>query len=88
MLKELYKQMEKVPDMMLEQSAPVYIKGLYENIGIDTDKIETHYILNTGGKMLALAGLGMAASVLVGLLASRVGAVWEEGLEEMSFAKW
>ena len=74
MLKELYKQMEKVPDMMLEQSAPVYIKGLYENIGIDTDKIETQYILNTGGKMLALAGLGMAASVLVGLLASRVGA--------------
>ena len=44
------------------------------------DKIETHYILNTGGKMLALAGLGMAASVLVGLLASRVGASVGRGL--------
>ena len=87
MLKELYKQMEKVPDMMLEQSAPVYIKGLYENIGIDTDKIETHYILNTGGKMLALAGLGMAASVLVGLLASRVGASVGRGLRRDVFRK-
>lgn len=87
MLKELYKQMENVPDMMLEQSAPVYIKGLYENIGIDTDKIETHYILNTGGKMLALAGLGMAASVLVGLLASRVGASVGRGLRRDVFRK-
>ena len=87
MLKELYKQMEKVPDMMLEQSAPVYIKGLYENIGIDTDKIETHYILNTGGKMLALAGLGMVASVLVGLLASRVGASVGRGLRRDVFRK-
>ena len=87
MLKELYNQMEKVPDMMLEQSAPVYIKGLYENIGIDTDKIETHYILNTGGKMLALAGLGMAASVLVGLLASRVGASVGRGLRRDVFRK-
>ena len=73
--------------MMLEQSAPVYIKGLYENIGIDTDKIETHYILNTGGKMLALAGLGMAASVLVGLLASRVGASVGRGLRRDVFRK-
>jgi len=71
----------------LEQSAPVYIKGLYENIGIDTDKIETHYILNTGGKMLALAGLGMAASVLVGLLASRVGASVGRGLRRDVFRK-
>ncbi len=80
MLKEIYKQLDDVPDMMLEQSAPVYIKQLYEKIGIDTDAIETHYILNTGGKMLALAGLCMAASVLVGLLASRVGASVGRGL--------
>lgn len=87
MLKEIYKQLEDVPDMMLEQSAPVYIKQLYEKIGIDTDAIETHYILNTGGKMLALAGLCMAASVLVGLLASRVGASVGRGLRRDVFRK-
>ncbi len=87
MLKEIYKQLDDVPDMMLEQSAPVYIKQLYEKIGIDTDAIETHYILNTGGKMLALAGLCMAASVLVGLLASRVGASVGRGLRRDVFRK-
>ncbi len=87
MLKEIYKQLDDVPDMMLEQSAPVYIKQLYEKIGIDMDAIETHYILNTGGKMLALAGLCMAASVLVGLLASRVGASVGRGLRRDVFRK-
>ncbi|MFR8671827.1 MAG: ABC transporter ATP-binding protein [Christensenellales bacterium] len=87
MLKEIYKQLDDVPDMMLEQSAPVYIKQLYEKIGIDTDAIETHYILNTGGKMLALAGLCMAASALVGLLASRVGASVGRGLRRDVFRK-
>lgn len=87
MLKEIYKQLDDVPDMMLEQSAPFYIKQLYEKIGIDTDAIETHYILNTGGKMLALAGLCMAASVLVGLLASRVGASVGRGLRRDVFRK-
>lgn len=87
MLKEIYKQLDNVPDMMLEQSAPVYIKQLYEKIGIDTDAIETHYILNTGAKMLALAGLCMAASVLVGLLASRVGAGVGRGLRRDVFRK-
>ena len=87
MLKEIYKQLDEVPDMMLEQSAPVYIKQLYEKIGIDTDAIETHYILNTGAKMLALAGLCMAASVLVGLLASRVGAGVGRGLRRDVFRK-
>ena len=87
MLKEIYKQLDDVPEMMLEQSAPVYIKQLYEKIGIDTDAIETHYILNTGGKMLALAGLCMAASVLVGLLASRVGASVGRGLRRDVFRK-
>lgn len=87
MLKEIYKQLDDVPDMMLEQSAPVYIKQLYEKIGIDTDAIETHYILNTGGKMLALAGLCMSASVLVGLLASRVGASVGRGLRRDVFRK-
>lgn len=36
--------------------------------------MQYHYLFTTGGKMIALAFLGMAASVLVCYLASRVGA--------------
>jgi len=41
---------------------------------MDVDQMQYHYLFTTGGKMIALAFLGMAASVLVCYLASRVGA--------------
>ena len=49
--------------------------------------ISSRYILATGGKMLLLAGLGMAASILVGLMASRVGAGLGRSLRERVFRK-
>ena len=69
---EIEEQFSSMPETMVEQSAALYIENVYENLGIDLDQKETHYILKTGGKMLALAALGMLASILVGLLASRV----------------
>lgn len=43
---------------MLDQAASTYIKGAYKHIGIDMNKYESHYILNTGAKMLALGSVG------------------------------
>ena len=87
LVKQMNKQLNKMQDSIIEQSSSVYIKNAYDHVGVDTDKIETNYILNTGGKMLALAFLGMAASILVGLLASRVGAGVGRGLRENVFRK-
>lgn len=84
---QMEKQLEQIPDTMVEQAAPLYIKTVYQNLGIDTDRIQNGYILKTGGKMLALAGLGMAASILVGLMASRVGAGLGRGLRRDVFRK-
>ncbi len=66
--------MDSMPDTMVEQAATLYIQSAYEELGIDMDAMQTHYILTTGGKMLALATLGMLASITVGLMASRVAA--------------
>lgn len=74
MLDEIYSQMEDMPETMIEQAATLYIKEVYQNLGMDMDDIQNKYILSTGGKMLLLAALGMAASILVGLMAARVGA--------------
>ena len=74
MLDEIYSQMEDMPETMVEQAATLYIKEVYQNLGMDMDDIQNKYILSTGGKMLLLAALGMAASILVGLMAARVGA--------------
>ena len=86
-IRQMDKKLNKMQDSIIEQASSVYIKDAYEHIKIDTDKIETTYILNTGAKMLALAFLGMAASILVGLLASRVGAGVGRGLRENVFRK-
>lgn len=63
-----------MPDMILEQAAVSYARNAYQDLGMDVDQMQYHYLFTTGGKMIALAFLGMAASVLVCYLASRVGA--------------
>ena len=61
---QMDQQMDSMQDSIIAQAAAGYIKDVYTHIGIDTDQIETTYILHTGAKMLALAFLGMAASIL------------------------
>lgn len=87
MIKKMEKKLDEFPDSMIDQAGAVYIKGAYENIGMDMDKYEIHYILNTGAKMLGLAALGMLASIIVGLMASRVGASIGRGLRRDVFRK-
>ena len=84
---KISEKMDDMPDTMLEQSATSYIKETYSVLGVNTDKIQNRYILTTGGKMLALAFLGMIASVLVGLLASRVAASTGRDLRGKVFKK-
>lgn len=87
MTEQLDEKMEEMPDTMMEQAATVYIKSAYENLGIDMDKMQISYMLVTGAKMIALAFLGMAASVLVGLMASRVAAATGRDLRSGVFKK-
>ena len=80
-------QMDDMPDTIIEQAGISYIKTAYENLGMDMNQMQFHYLFATGGKMLALALLGMLASVLVGLLASRVGASTGRDLRGRVFRK-
>lgn len=83
----LEEKLDDMPDSMIDQAATLYIKQAYENLKIDTDKLQIRYMMKTGGKMLALAFLGMAASVLVGFLASRVAASTGRDLRSKVFQK-
>ena len=84
---KITEQMDKMPDSILEQAAISYVKSMYEQIGLDTGHMSTVYILKTGAKMLGLAALGMAASILACLMASRVGAKVGRGLRRDTFRK-
>ena len=74
MVEKMGEQMDDLPDTILDQAAVSYCKSVYQDLGMDMEKIQTGYLAKTGGMMIALAFLGMVASVLVGFLASRVGA--------------
>lgn len=84
---KITEQMDKMPDSILDQAAISYVKSTYEQIGLDTGHMSTVYILKTGAKMLGLAALGMAASILACLMASRVGAKVGRGLRHDTFRK-
>ena len=84
---KITEQMDKMPDSILDQTAISYVKSAYEQIGLDTGHMSTVYILKTGAKMLGLAALGMAASILACLMASRVGSKVGRGLRRDTFRK-
>ena len=87
LLDEMEEQMDDIPDTILEQAAVSYVGTAYEDLGMDMDEIQIHYLLATGAKMVSLAFLGMAASVFVGFMASRVGAATGRDLRGRVFHK-
>ena len=87
MVAQIAEKMDDMPDSIVEQAATAYIKTVYEKLGMDTEHIQNRYILRTGAKMIGLAFLGMIASVMVGLLASRVAASTGRDLRSRVFKK-
>ena len=77
----------ELPDTILDQAAVSFVGSAYENLGVDMDGLQIRYLMTTGGKMAGLALLGMAASVLVGFMASRVGAATGRDLRGRVFRK-
>ena len=71
---QISEKMDDMPDTILDQAAVSFCKSAYKDLGMDTDQIQIHYLLKTGGQMAGLALLGMVASITVAFLASRVGA--------------
>ena len=74
MVEKIEEQMSEMPDTILDQAAVSFCKSAYKDLGMDMDQTQIHYLLKTGGQMAVLALLGMAASIMVAFLASRVGA--------------
>lgn len=87
MMEAMEEQTGDMPDTILDQAAVSYVGTVYEDLGMDMDHIQIHYLLTTGGKMAGLAFLGMAASILVGFMASRVGAATGRDLRGKVFHK-
>ena len=87
MIKEMDKKLVDLPEAMISQGAVSFVKNEYGKIGIDTDSLQTNYIITTGLKMLGITVLSITAAITVGFLASRVAASLGRTLRTKTFEK-
>ena len=78
---------QQTPDSMLEQTGVVMVKQFYQQLGADTDAIQTRYILSTGARMAVLAVLLTACAVAAGYCMARMGAGVARDLRRDVFTK-
>ncbi|MDI9241250.1 ABC transporter ATP-binding protein [Fusibacillus kribbianus] len=78
---------EELSDSILSQMGISYVRTEYEAVGLDTGSLQTKYLVSSGLKMLGVALLAMAASILVCLIAARVAASTGMRLRGQVFAK-
>ncbi len=87
MMKDIDKNFENLPNTMIDQAAISYVKNEYNNIGMNIDKMQTNYLLYTGGLMILIALLSMVATVTVGFIGARVAANLGKNLRSKVFSK-
>lgn len=75
------------PESTTAQTAAVFVKGFYLELGADTDAIQTSYIWQTGLKMLGLCVLVLLCAIGTGYCLSRLGAGVARDLRHDVFAQ-
>ena len=80
-------KVDTIPEMMTGQYAIQFVSSEYEAMGVDLDRQQIVYIMRTGGSMILLALLAMAASVLVTFCSARVAAAVAHDLRNDVYRK-
>jgi len=86
-LSGINQKLEEIPEMFIDSAKTNFIKSEYEQIGMNTEKIQTDYIFTTGAKMLGIALVSMIATVLVGYTGARMAAGLAKRLRTTVFEK-
>lgn len=87
MLQQIDKKIKDIPDTIVDQAAVSYVKAEYQRIGVDTDHIQTMYILKVGLIMLGIAFSAMAVGILIVFIGSRMAARLARTLRHKVFTK-
>lgn len=77
----------KMPESITIQSAITLIKEEYKSLGMNTDQMQTNYILLSGAKMLFIALLSMVCTIAVGFIGARAAARLAQDLRNSVFEK-
>lgn len=80
-------QLGDMSDTIIAQKALLVVQEEYQALGWDMGDYQNSYMLRTGGKMIAMAVVMMAASILAGMLASYTSAGVGRDLRDKVFKK-
>lgn len=84
---EMKEKIKAVPEPMVRQLSISLVKNEYKIIGMDTDSMQSRYILLSGLKMLSIALLAAFAAVAVTFFSSRMAASLGKDLRRRVFSK-
>ena len=87
MFESVDKQMKTMGESTMKIAAGKAVKNEYKKLGVNTDKIQTNYIITAGVQMLVIALLGSIAAIVAALFASRVGSGVARDLRRDLFGK-
>ena len=87
MLHDVDEQIKDIPDSIVDQAAVSFVQSEYQRIGVDTDSIQTMYILKVGLIMLGIAFAAMAVGILIVFIGSRMAARLARTLRHKVFTK-
>ncbi|MHA1668458.1 MAG: ABC transporter ATP-binding protein [Candidatus Heimdallarchaeaceae archaeon] len=86
MVDAITKNFEVIGETMLHQVAVVAVRIEYENIGMNTDRIQIMYILKAGTLMLLMTLLAVICTIAVSFLVSRTSAGMARGIRSGVFS--
>ena len=81
------KRFEVMGESMIEQAAAAAVKTEYVALGVNTETLQTNYILRNGAVMLLISLLSGACTIMVGYLSARATAGMARNLRRDVFTK-
>jgi len=84
---KIAEQIQSMPDTLVTQLTTEAIREEYQSMGVDLGKIQTNYILRTGGVMVLLSLLSGVTNVGVSFLAARTAASVARDIRKDVFTK-
>ncbi len=81
------KQFAALGDSMVVQAAVSVVKEEYAALGMNTESLQSSYILHMGGIMLLITLLSVACTIIVGFLSARTAAGVARDLRKAVFEK-
>lgn len=80
-------KLAEMPESMITQAATTFVKEQYKDVGINTNRLQSNYVIIAGIKMIGIALISMIATVVVSFIAARVGAALGRNLRKDVFNK-